>query len=111
MDIIDAFDKFMSSNIRNEWIEDYALRVYVRKGSHLIDGELVKTIDIANIQSAPEYQHNGYFRSFMRHVESYKVPVYVENIHNPLLTDILVRNGYRVIDPEALLTCVIKTIT
>jgi hypothetical protein len=109
MDITDVFDKFMAGEVRNAWIEDDALRVYIRKGNRYINRKHVQTIDVANIMSNPKHQGKGFFKAFMQYVESYNMPVYVENIFNPALTDMLIKNGYEKIGPaEPMMASVVK---
>ena len=96
--IVEQVDEFMNSVSQNLWLDDGILAVYVRKGRHLISREVYNTFDVANIRSLePEHLGKGYFRTFMEKVESLGLPVYVENIHNPALAEMLEKNGYTII--------------
>jgi hypothetical protein len=55
------------------------------------------------------HQGKGYFKAFMQHIESYNMPVYVENIFNPALTGMLIKNGYEKIGPgDSMMSSVVK---
>jgi hypothetical protein len=91
--------EFFYSKNRNMWLEDHILSVYVRKGFHIINEEIIDTIDIANISTInSKYKGKGYFRSFMLAVEGLGIAVYVENIHNQLLLDMLVKHNYEILE-------------
>lgn len=98
MTIYSQIDEFMESSRRNTYVSDDILRVYIRKGHHLITNEMLDTFDVANISTIdPEHQGKGYFKAFMLYVESFKIPVFVECIHNPILVDMLAKNGYTIV--------------
>lgn len=61
MDINSQFDLFMKSTISNKWIGDNNLQIYVRKAFHTFCGEVIETIDIANIQQTEKSKGKGYF--------------------------------------------------
>lgn len=88
-------DSFISSSRTTEWLTGDVLSVFVRKGIRKLDDSILHTLDVANINTIPDvYKGKGYFKSFMLKVESIGLPVYVENIHNPLLTQMLIKHGY-----------------
>lgn len=96
--IIEQIDEFVYSSAKNKWLSDGILEIYVRKSVRFFDNQKVTTFDVANIRTIdPEYEHKGYFRAFMEKVESIGLPVYVENIQNPYLVNILEKNGYRIL--------------
>ena len=99
MTIVEALHEFINSPSRNEWLISPELEVYVRKGLHAFDGQIINTFDIANIQDAPaDYKGKGHFKQFMLAAEATGLPVYVECIHNPKLTNMLEKNGYTIIN-------------
>ncbi len=100
MELNEQFDQFMQSPINNKWIGDNNIQIYVRKAFHTYCGKVIQTIDIANIQQTEESKGKGYFREFMQHIETYGITIYIENILNPKLTVILIKNGYEIIFPE-----------
>lgn len=93
--ILEQLDDFMESSARNNWLCDKHLRVYVRKGIRYIEGQMLNTVDVANIESPPKYKGKGFFKQFMLKVESLGRPIFVENIHNPNLFDMLKKHGYQ----------------
>lgn len=96
--ICEQVDEFVHSSSRNQWLSDGILEVYVRKSIRFFDNQKLTTFDIANIHSInPQYKGKGYFKSFMKKVESIGRPVYVENIQNPYLVEMLEKNGYEIL--------------
>lgn len=95
--ITEQLDDFIDSPVSNKWLNDGILSVYVRKGYHVYDGMILNTLDIANISTISEqYQGKGYFKTFMKKAESIGKPIWVECIHNPLLSRMLVKHGYTI---------------
>ena len=95
--MIEEYDAWLASSSTNSWVSDGILDIYVRKGYHFFDGVCTYTLDVANISSIePEYEGHGHFKRFMLHVESKGHPVFVECIHNPLLVEMLEKNGYTI---------------
>ena len=97
MSIKEELIDFMKSKRTNAWIGDNFIQVYVRKGIHSFGGDIIKTFDVANIEQDPIHIGKGYFKSFMIQVEEVGLPIYVENIHNPKLTEMLAKNGYLIL--------------
>ena len=81
---IDNLQKFLKGNLRNIWINTAKLNVYVRKGYHYINGELLKTLDIANISVNESYKRKGLGMKFIK--DAYKINpfkvTYIENVLN-----------------------------
>jgi len=99
--IVEQVDDFMLSKYHNIWLDDGIVRVFVRKSRRNIKGVIHETFDIANISTIPkQYQGQGYFKNFIQKVESIGLAVYVESIHNPLLTNMLEKNGYTIMVTE-----------
>lgn len=90
--------EFMESKLKNCWLDDGYILVYVRKGHHLIDGHVCSTFDIANVKIEKEHQGKGYFKKFIELVEGIGLLVYVETILNPNLIEMLRKHGYEIID-------------
>lgn len=99
--------------IRNIWIVEKHISVYVRRGVHYINEELKKCFDIANIEVDEDYQGKGIFTKFLGRVEQAakerNLVVYIENILEPRLVGFFERRGYAR-DPRAidLLPCFFK---
>jgi hypothetical protein len=107
--IISQVDDFMQSTDINKWLSDGILRIYVRKGTRYINNNYIDTFDIGSILDInPTYEHQGYFKMFMRKVESIGIPVYVEHIQNTNITfiDLLRKNGYTILKSKRNTTAV-----
>lgn len=52
--LAEKIESFVRSDLRNLWIDECGLRLYVRKSRRLIDGDLRRCVDIANIESVDE---------------------------------------------------------
>jgi hypothetical protein len=101
--ITDQLDDFMESSFNNLWLNDDILSIYVRKGNHLFRGEILATLDVANIGTIPdEYKGKGHFKRFMKKAESIGLPIWVECIHNPDLVQMLVKHGYIIMDRDGI---------
>lgn len=101
--ILNQVDDFMQSIEHNRWLSDDILHIYVRKGIHYIDSQIVNTFDVANIETIPEqYKGQGYFKDFMIKVESLGLPVFVESIQSSELVTMLVKNGYTMVGLNAI---------
>lgn len=100
--------EFMESAERNAWIKSNDLRVYVRKSVRSHDGMTFKMIDIANV-SNPRRAMNAGFRSKHHRTGRFRElldlannlamshnfdAIYVENVLNEFLPDVLTRYGY-----------------
>jgi len=96
--------EFLESDLKNAWIENSKLRVYLRKGFHSIDGEIVSTLDVANVVVPESKRNQGIFRDFMREVEMTGYSVFVESVLNDWLPRALERRGYRVVSDVAVVS-------
>ena len=92
-------EQFLDNKLRNSWLDEGVLSVYVRKGIHYINGNNTDTFDIANVVVEEEHQKQGVFTKFIERVEkAITLPIYVENIHHSWLVDFFSRRGYNIID-------------
>lgn len=93
------FDKFINepSLNKNKWLESESIIVYVRYRKRMIDSEFIYVIDIANVTVESCKRRKGIFRNFMKHVESYNIPIYIESIMSPRMADIAIKQGYKFI--------------
>lgn len=80
---------------RNAWIDADSVLVYVRRGFHPINGKAICTLDLARIDTPDDLRRQGRFTRFINFVEGLDVPIYVENVGNPHLSDFLARRGYQ----------------
>lgn len=80
--------------------------LYVRRANRVVDGSLHATLDIANVEVHESYRRMGLFsRMLIECEEAARMleldGVYVENICNPILHDMLGKRGYRVVPERA----------
>lgn len=91
------FQVFIAGTARNKWLEGQdTVRVYVRRGHHLINGDVVKTLDIASIEVHPDLQGMGigmHVINWMHENNPYGV-TFIESILNDKLYATLKREGW-----------------
>jgi hypothetical protein len=81
-----TFLEFLSSPLRNQWIEEPGIEIYVRKSIRKgVD------IDLASMNAYPTGQ--GALTRFLDKYEPNRV-LCVENIHNPRLVPYFEKRGY-----------------
>lgn len=111
-----ALHEFLDGSQQSAWVQVGDYNVYLRKGSRNLSGGEASTLDVANINRVdgrgshevlPPAQRgaSGNFRQVMSELERAAGErgfggVYVENIQNKFLPDVLQRGGY-VPDAEA----------
>ena len=100
-------DEFLAADhATNAWLDGAWLHAYVRKGQRWLSmhqprdlaqwrAEQTDCIDLANVAMQPEYQLQGVFPGFLDHLESKRIAIYVENVHEPSLRWYFARRGYR----------------
>jgi hypothetical protein len=81
---------------RNGWYECDKFKVYVRQARHVLNGKLTSTLDLANVEVYPQYQHRGLFNGILEVLESHNwlEAVYIENVLNGHLLDSLPKHGW-----------------
>lgn len=87
--------------LRNTWIANRFMKVYVRKGFHAVSpGEVVETLDLASIDVGKKHQRKGRWSTFLSYAEELvkkhdKIRhVFIENVINEHLAASLKRRGY-----------------
>lgn len=93
-----TLEDFLAHPVRNTWIYEPPIEVYVRKGVHFIAdlGKPVRCLDVANIEVEEDQRRQGVFKTWLKKAEQI-CPfecVYIENVQNPVLHDFLVQTGY-----------------
>lgn len=82
----------------NQYIYGDNITAYIRITSRLIDRQMVKTIDIGNVEVNKESQGKGVFKDFLEGVELIAKregrAVYIESILSPILMEKLPQYGY-----------------
>lgn len=72
--------------------------LYLRIAQHRIGKEVVRTLDISNIEIAEKLQNQGIFKALLKHCEASCIKndlgLYVECISNPLLEAYMAKQGY-----------------
>lgn len=88
---IESVEKYRT---KSEWLSDDLMQVYVRKGVHMIDGELRTCLDIASVEVY--VQQKGTWTDFIwkAHKMSPWYCTYVECVHNPVLLAWLLKNKF-----------------
>ena len=81
----------------NLWIQDDIMRVYIRKGRHIIyPGMISTTLDIGAVEVVEEKQGEGHWTNFI--AEAHKLnpweATFIELVHNPDLFASLMRHGW-----------------
>lgn len=104
-----AFQAFMKSGQRNQWLETHTIKIYMRKATHAIGGQVVKTLDIANIHIDETERGQGVGTMLIDwlHQQNPFPVTFVESIQNPrLYTHLKARGWLDVNDTEP--PCVYK---
>ena len=95
-----AIETFMNGRQRNAWLDiDNIIKVYVRKGKHLIDEvnkpiEIKDTFDVANIEIKESERGKGHFTLLLDILEEKNYNVYVENVMEQRLFPFLKSRGF-----------------
>lgn len=93
-----SLQEFLESSLRNAWIVDGFIDVYVRKSKRIIDGKMVDCFDVASVSVQEDQQGKGLFTDFMRMViERMDCCIYVESILNPAVERICESLGFTVV--------------
>lgn len=84
---------------RSTWVADDTISVYVRASRRVLDGEMPKTtncLDLATFDVPEELQKQGIFTRFLHEAEEINPwPfTYVENVLNPVIVPLLLREGW-----------------
>lgn len=101
--------EFIESDIKNIWIEEPNIRVYVRRSLRCLTGNtLEKCLDIASVEVDENKQRQGIFTKFLVEFEQSAKKlnryVFIESILHEKLLEFLVKRGYEYTDVSTL-TC------
>lgn len=83
--------------LRNAWLREPHLSVYVRRGTHYINGMLVQTLDVANASVDESRRGEGVFTAFLERVEALDENIYLENVLEHRLQEFYRTRGYLVV--------------
>lgn len=94
--VLSQLQEFINNNIRNQWLEDNTMQVYVRKAGRFINKKQVTSLDIANIEVRKKYRNQGIASNFF--IQAHQMNpwdiTYVESILNPELEASLRKKGW-----------------
>lgn len=96
-DIFNQIDIFLKSDIRNIWVQNDSMKIYIRKSKRYVNNEIFDFFDIASVEVNEEYQGNGFFTYFIKtFLNKYTDKnVYVESIINPAIEHILKKFNFK----------------
>lgn len=96
-----TLEEFLSSPVRNAWLSEPGIEIYVRKANRYVDDNVVPVLDIANVGVDGEQQRRGIFKNWLSKAETLASGkfgyVVIENVVNAHLPAFLERSGYRAI--------------
>ncbi len=94
---------------RSAWIKEPGfIGIYVRVGPRCINGERIKVIALANFEVIDKGK--GVFTRFVKKVEKYQLPIFIENVINPRFAEFLPSLGFvQVQDGGNEIPCFLKT--
>ncbi len=113
--MIKTLEEFLAqSGVSNSYVRYKTASIYVKRGWAMIDGERKKALirgktdnskRRSNIEINPKHKRTGLYREiddmFVEAARKYGFDgVYVENVLNDFLPEVLVRYGYTRIDSE-----------
>jgi hypothetical protein len=88
------------TDLRNTWIAEKYIKIYVRRSTRFIDNKPVPCLDIGSVEVDEKYRGCGIFKEFLSRFEREAAKmnrgVFVESILNTRLRDYLVGNGYKI---------------
>lgn len=109
MTILEELQKFIDKGkdiwyVSPIWLEDNDMKVYVRKGRHLLQsGDKIRvTLDIANVVVEEDKRGQGIFSKFLEQAHEINPwnATYVECVHNPELAVFLLKSGWMMVEPS-----------
>ena len=93
------FDMFVQSEcVRNCWIYERDIAIYVRRSTRFINNKPIKCLDLASVEVIEEHRGMGIFTGFLSRFEEaakkLNRAVFVESILNKRLEKFLEKRGY-----------------
>jgi GNAT superfamily N-acetyltransferase len=93
-----TLQQFLESDLRNSWISEGYIDVYVRKSRRIIDGQLTPCFDVASVTVQEDQQGKGLFTQFMqRIILEIDTMIYVESILNPAVERVCESLGFTIV--------------
>jgi hypothetical protein len=94
--MINQINDFLNSSVRNQWVTDEFMQVYLRKSHRYYAGNLIQFLDIATIVVYPYFQRQGKCGEFIKtaHQINPFQATFVENVLHEFLRVHLRKNQY-----------------
>lgn len=93
---LDGF--LLQYHLKNAWLAEKHIQVYVRRSVRMIEGEMVPCLDISSVEVDEDMRGIGIFTGFLKRFEEAAKemgrPVYIESILVPRFANFLRRRGY-----------------
>lgn len=96
-------DEFLKSSHRSAWLVEGDLDLFVRRGDHLINGEIASCFDLANFHKPEASWGSKTFWNFLADLKSklgshpeFKY-LFVESVLNPRLEASLPHHGFKLV--------------
>jgi GNAT superfamily N-acetyltransferase len=95
-------DTFLATDgLRNSWIKERDIEIYVRKSVRLIGSETYPCLDIGSVEVREKHRGQGVFTAFLYRFEQEAKKlgrgVYIESILNLRLKTYLLTKGYKLV--------------
>jgi hypothetical protein len=88
-----------NTQLRNSWIFEKHIQVYVRRSSRIYEDRLYNFLDIGSVEVIEEQRGRGIFTGFLKRFETEAINlqrgIYVESILEPRLIPFLKNMGYK----------------
>lgn len=92
-----ALPEFLAGPLRNAYLGPEGLTLYARKSSRLWQGAVLPCLDVATVELHPALRGLGVGKRVFDRIEAlaraYRRCVYVENVLNPVLEQLLLKRG------------------
>lgn len=107
MTVLEQLEEFIvkskdSFYVLPKWIDDKDMKVYIRKGRHLLrsGGKIQVCLDIASVEVDEDKRGNGIFSNFLKKAHEMNPwdATYVECVHNKDLDTFLVKSGWMMVE-------------
>lgn len=86
----------------NRWFENSQIRIYIRRGFHVVDRGVMEMIDLSNVTSLE--QGKGIFTTTLEFMEQlshqYEKPLWVENVLEDRFAEFFRKRGYTEVKQE-----------
>ena len=90
--------EFISLPMRNQWIREKDISIYVRKSVRYLNEEYFHCLDIASVEVDEGKRGEGIFKQFLLRFERTAKECgrvsFIENVQNLRLRDYLLKEGY-----------------